>query len=724
VSWQKPARIGVAIVGLASALAVYLMMGERKVAPAPQPIAKSNPKAIVETEGSVINRFIRTRKDFEITGTDVLTSYYEDGTKKLTGNPLIFIIHKGESRTVQIEGREARISQDENSFELQGPVKLLDSDGFWLKTDQARVNRVDSIAHVPGAATFGKGRMTGSGVGCSYDQMHEVLLIGQQARIKTVDSAGKPVMEMAAGSGMLDRAQHLLTLDSSVHVVRNDETIDTDLANGRLSVNNDVVTYVELHGNARVAGGASIDAMNARDIALDYAEDGKSLEAVKMAGSAALAMKGEGGKQGLQIAGDTVDLALAADGMLTSAVARNHVRLDLPAVADAPPRSITAQTLDGTGQAGKGLTMALFTGGITFVEQALPAKAAPADNKAGQRTARAQKLEATLASDAVTAATFTGDATFEETGLKGCAERLDYQPQKNSLALTGATTGGNPIVADEQVAIEGESIDVGLETRKMNARGAVRSSRPGTQRCRPSSQRPAGEQGASNLPRLLKADAPIMIRALSLEYDSRTGLAKYTGSSSKPVALDQEDTSIGAEIIVIDQTKGDLTATGGAVSRLMLDNKITTGLAYEIRYSDQRRLITYVSAPKMKSGDVSLKGPDNTLSAGGIELGLAAKENTLEQLHAERNVRLTDKLHTVRGGATLDYSTKSDEYEVKGDGTTPVIVVSKDGEQCRQSTGHLITFGKNNSKNVTIKGGEIRQAKTEPSSSACTPSTR
>jgi len=409
--------------------------------------------------------------------------------------------------------------------------------------------------------------------------------------------------------------------------------------------------------------------------------------------------------------------------MLTSAVARNNVRLELPAVADAPPRSITAQTLDGTGQAGKGLTMSVFTGGITFVEQALPAKAAPADNKAGQRTARAQKLEAALASDAVTAATFTGDATFEETGLKGCAERLDYQPQKNSLALAGSTKGGNPIVADEQVAIEGESIDVGLETRKMNARGAVRSSRPGTQRCRPSSQRPAGEQGASNVPRLLKTDAPITIRALSLEYDSRTGLATYTGSSSKPVALDQEDTSIGAEIIVIDQTKGDLTATGRAASRLMLDNKITIGLAYEIRYSDQRRLITYVSAPKMKSGDVSLKGPDNTLSAGVIDVVLAAKENTLEQLHAERNVRLTDKLHTVRGGATLDYSTKSDEYEVKGDGTTPVIVVSKDGDQCRQSTGTLITFGKNNSKNVRIKG-ELSQAKTEPSSSACTPSTR
>src|SRR4029079_8738666 len=238
VSWQKPARIGVALVGVAYAVAVYLMMGDRHSAPPPQPIARRDAKAIVETTGSVITDFILTRRNFKLDGTDLKTGYYADGTKKVTGNPLVITVYKGESRTVQIEGHEAKVSEDENSFELIGPVKLRDSDGFWLQTDRAIVNRVDSIAHVPGAATFGKGRMTGSGVGFSYDEMHEVLLIAQEARVKTVDAAGKSVMEMAAGSGMLDRAQHRLTLDSNVHVVRNGETIDTDLANGRLSVNN------------------------------------------------------------------------------------------------------------------------------------------------------------------------------------------------------------------------------------------------------------------------------------------------------------------------------------------------------------------------------------------------------------------------------------------------------------------------------------------------------
>ena len=142
----------------------------------------------------------------------------------------------------------------------------------------------DSIAHVPGAATFGKGRMTGSGVGFSYDETRQILLISQKAQIKTVDEAGKPVMELTSGTAMLDRLQH------------SDDSIPTSMwcgttrsstpmhANGRLSANNDVVTFMELHGNSRVIGGTSIESMSARDISLDYTDDGKTLERVKMVG--------------------------------------------------------------------------------------------------------------------------------------------------------------------------------------------------------------------------------------------------------------------------------------------------------------------------------------------------------------------------------------------------------------------------------------------------------
>ena len=112
MSWQKPARIGVAVIGLAFAGAVYLMMGERRAAPPPQPILRHDPKAILEIAGSVIHQFAGSTKNFEVLGK--LTGYYEDGTKKITGDPLTIIVHKGESRTVQITAAEAKVSKDDN----------------------------------------------------------------------------------------------------------------------------------------------------------------------------------------------------------------------------------------------------------------------------------------------------------------------------------------------------------------------------------------------------------------------------------------------------------------------------------------------------------------------------------------------------------------------------------------------------------------------------------
>jgi hypothetical protein len=129
-------------------------------------------------------------------------------------------------------------------------------------------------------------------------------------------------------------------------------------------------------------------------------------------------MAGEGGQPGTQIAGETVDLTRAADGELTGVVARDNVRLQLPARAETPPRTITAQALDGTGEAGKGLTQATFTRDVRFSEEALRSTGPAAEKEGGKRTANSQKLEASLADDAVTTAMFTGNVTFEETGLK------------------------------------------------------------------------------------------------------------------------------------------------------------------------------------------------------------------------------------------------------------------------------------------------------------------
>ena len=746
MSWQKPARIAVAIVGLTSAAGVYFVMGPRRVAPPAAPIEARDPEAIVEMSSAIFKNFPGIEKDFTFEG---FVSYYPDGTKRLTeehGKPVTITVHRSDGRTFTVTGKQAEVSRDENFVEMKGaPVRLEANDGFWLETERATVSRLDQITHIPGAATFGKGRMTGSGTGFNYDDSKQILLIAQEARVRTVDDRGRLVTDLASSSAMLDRLQHLLTLDTGVHVIREDQIIDTDHASGHLSDSNDIVTLIELFGHSRVSGGASIDEMTARDITLDYTDDGKTLEASKLAGEAIVAMKGTGEGPGRRIEGELVDVTLAPDGTLTSVAARpgpgRQVQLDLPATADSPAKTITAQTLDGTGQPGKGLTHVVLARDVLYSEGPLRSGAATADKQSGTRTARSQRLEASLADDAVTGAAFTGETTFEEDGLKGCAARADYNPQKGTLTLSGATKAGAPVVADEQLAIEAVRIDVALDTRRMTARGSqtenvttfIRS--PRAQRCRPSRERPTSQQAASNVPRLLKSDAPTTIvvsadkaagMTPTLEYDGEKGLAVYSGGRA---TLFQQDTSVAANRLVLDQNKGDLRATGTAVTKLLMDGKTTDGRAHEVQYVDETRELTYSSQPKTPGAEVSLISPgESTLRAGNIAITLAAKENKAETMRARGNVRLVDGPQNVTG-TTLEYTASNEQFVLRGQRGKPAVSASLEDGRCRTSEADSITFRKGSSY-VELDGSGQR-SRTAPSRSVtcappapATPSTR
>ena len=54
-------------------------------------------------------------------------------------------------------------------------------------------------------------------------------------------------------------------------------------------------------------------------------------------------------------------------------------------------------------------------------------------------------------------------------------------------------------------------------------------------------------------------------------------------------------------------------------------------------------------------------------------------------------------------------------------GTTPVSIVQRDGGECRQFDGTMITFNKDKDKPVSIDGRQLRNAATTPSKGACAP---
>ena len=183
----------------------------------------------------------------------------------------------------------------------------------------------------------------------------------------------------------------MLTLDGQAHVLRNQQVIDADHVVTRLSDDEQIVQYIELRNNARVTGGSSIDSMSARDIDMDYTDDGSALERVALNGGAGVAMKGSTGS-GRQILGESLEVRLAPDGSIVGLTGRQKVRLDLPASGDSPAGSISADALDGTGEAPRGLTMTEFRDNVEYREAG--------KRGAADRVVRSQSLTAMLADDA------------------------------------------------------------------------------------------------------------------------------------------------------------------------------------------------------------------------------------------------------------------------------------------------------------------------------------
>ena len=412
-----------------------------------------------------------TRQDYLIEAERQLT--YQGGATKFVGIK-ITVRNRG-GRDYVVTGHEAQAGDNQKELQLTGGVKLAASDGFVVQTDTATFNQDNGLMTAPGAVTFESDRMTGSGVGMSYDKNTDVLTLVDQSHVNLRDEHGNTTMEFVSGKSTFDRMEHTLALEGNVHALRGEQVIDATQGLAHLTEDEQHITDIELRGNSRVVGGGSgVDSMSARDMNLHYSQDGQALEHAALLGGGAVAMTGQNGSPGRQFIGDTLDIVLAPDGSLTKATGRDSVRLDLPGSPDSPARSIKARTLDADGAPGKGLTAAQFTDNVEYREES--------GKSAAARAARSRALTVALTDDAVSNAVFTGAVKFEEQGLQAAAGEARYDPMKGSLRLTGVEGGVVPRVSDDQVTIDATAIDVALQGRLMKATGGVKTTLRATRR--------------------------------------------------------------------------------------------------------------------------------------------------------------------------------------------------------------------------------------------------
>ena len=516
--WQRRARIGVAAFGITCAVVVYFAYGERRRADGVAPVEALPPGVVQQTRDGLMEQFSGHRQDGVVRSKVSVT--FDDGSTKHT--EVRIVAPNRDGRDFVVTAAEGRATKDNRETELTLDVRLRDSDGFELVTDNAVYHEETKLVSAAGPVSFSKGRMSGSGIGMTYDMRTDVLRVTDSAHINIGAESGSTGMDFTAGSAVLDRAQDILALDRKVHVVNGGQVTDADHATALLSPEDDRITFVQLRGQARVEGGEGpLQSMRARDIDLDYADDGTLLERAVLMGKGAATLRGRDGSPGREFTGEMLDVTLAPDASVSRVFGEGDVMVTLPSSADAPARVVQSRTFEAKGGKGGSLTDMRFTDRVVFREQA-------GDGAARSRLAKSGLLTLELASSgAVSAATFSNDVTFDEDDLHASAQEARYAPAGGTLRLTGRNAKGGPRVSDRRVTIDADSIDVGLETRLIDARGRVKTTLLPDDPAAPVS-RTKGQpvQTNSGLPGLLAQDKEAKVTAdTNLVYDGVNGTA-------------------------------------------------------------------------------------------------------------------------------------------------------------------------------------------------------
>jgi LPS export ABC transporter protein LptC len=689
--WQRRARLVIAAFAVVFAVFVAREMKRRTPPAAVKPAALTDPGAVIETTAGSTAHFSVNREDVSITYEKQFT--YTDGTSKLQGVTVVFDERNG-SRTFTITGREGRLGKGATSMVLDGAVKMVGSDGLTLLTEHASYAESDSIVRAPGPVEMTRGRMHATGTGLTWEKTPDILTILDQAVVHvTADHEADGPSDVTAGTATFARRDNYVRFQRAVRMVRAGQVIEADNVLLHLSPDEKRVETVELHDRARITATKAIPGglqeMTGEQMNLTYAPDGESLQHVLIAGEASIQIAGEAGKPGRQIVAKTVDIALAPDGSTpTALLGRENVLLTFPPEPGAAGRTIKSTNLDAKGEVGKGLTRAMFSGGVQYRE-----RGGDADRAVNSGT---MDVGLKPAMSSIDDAKFAQAVKFVDGKMTAQAALAHYDLDNGTLALSGKEPGMvTPHVVTEQITVDAVTVDVTLAGPKLKAAGNVRST------LKPAPNKPGDPPSDVKMPAMLKQDQPVIIVAAALDYNGEISKGTYSGGAQ----LVQMQTSVKGASIVIDNKAGNMAASGGVVTTTVLDrtgkdnektkDKVpSNATAGDFKYDDASRRMTYTK-------DAHMSGPDGDMTAVRIELFLKPSGDELERAEAYENVVLREQNRETKG-SKLIYTTADETYVVTG---SPVKIV----DPCQRETiGRTLTFNKGADSIVVDGNAQIR----------------
>lgn len=631
---------------------------------------------------------------------------YADNRSKFGGGVTLIIPDKG-GRSITIESKEAEVTRPPGkqigTAVFTGGVTLTTSDGITVTSPTATYNDDEQMARIPGNVAFTKGRMTGTGVGATYDQARHVLWLLDRAKVDVApDQAGGGEIHVTARTAGMARREHYMKFQGDARLDGQGHVVSGDDVTAFLTEDDERMTRMELRGNARITGkpgGSGPQDMRANDIDLAYAEDGRTLQSARLIENASVQLPGGSGKGGRRIAGRAIDITLAPDGAtVTNLVANESVQVDLPPDGETPARRIRSASLLATG-ATEGIQAATFSGDVEYRET----RAARGKLAAVDRTAKSARMDLKTKPGFgdIEQANFHTNVRFTD-GTRTTAEaptavyvigqdRLDLSPGEGD-------TGRGPHVSDGRISVEARTITMVLGTQVMKADTNVRSLMTGQAKA-------AGKtDGAVKMPSMLKQDQPVNVKSNRLDYDGANSLAIYDGNAR----LWQDDTTIRADKITLEDKTGNLHAAGNVITSMVLEAsqkppagtkpaatpEPTNTTAENFVYEDARHRATY-------TGKAHMSGPGGDLTAARIELFLAEEGGQLERAEADGNVISRQDLRRAYG-QHLTYHAKDESYTMTG---SPVKVYDDTPPDCRVTEGAVAAFQRSGTAS-SVRGSE------------------
>ena len=734
MTWQKKARLGIAVFVMIFVAFVVVALRHRRPPSAPATSPRTDDKAISQTVGRGV--YENKNKEGKLVFSLAFEgqSVYENG-RTVLGNVKLTLPDKG-GRAIEVTSKRAEVlappgsGQRVGTAKLTGDVRMKTSDGITVEAAEATYNETDATLTIPGRVTFARARMKGSGVGATYDQNRDVLWLLEKARVTIApDKQGGGAMDGTAGSAGLARADHYLKMTGGAHLVAEGRTIQGDEITAFLTPDDEHIQTMELRGHSRITGsGNDVQTMSADDIDLTYAADGRTLQNARLAQNAVLQLPGEGGRgSGRRIAATAIDIAMAPDGKtVTNLNATDHAQLDLPAEGDQPTRRIRSTALMAIGAPDTGLRNATFVDQVEFRET----RAARKNLAAIDRTARSDKLivETKPGLGAIQQADFHGNVHFTD-GTQTTAEapRAIYQVDRDEIGLSPGETGEPgpaPNVNDGKVSVEARNIHLVLGTQKLTADTKVRSwmqaekkpaagtaATAGGEAARGNdTARPAAE--ASRVPSMLKQDEQVNVTSNRLSYDGSASLATYSGNAN----LWQGETTVKADTIVLDSKSGNLTARSNVTTVMLFEDvdpktnqrkpTRTTATADAMVYDDAKRLATYTGNQAAKA---HIAGAQGDLTGDRIDLYLKPEGNELDRMEVNGAVGVIESARTAKGNH-LTYTAADDRYVMTG---TPVEVIEVTPPNCKKTVGATLTFRRSVSS-IAVEGNGVYGQQSTP----------